>query len=92
VTIFASGAGGLNSSLPEGSIPSQPVGGPVMPVAVTLNSRSLEALYAGNAPGLVVYKSAAGRSGGIHFDGKAVSQPQLLPAPDLRPPPTAQEI
>jgi uncharacterized protein (TIGR03437 family) len=54
VTIFASGAGGLNSSLPEGSIPGQPVGGPVLPVAVTLNNRSLEVLYAGNAPGLVV--------------------------------------
>ena len=54
VTIFASGAGGLNRSQQEGSIPSQPVGGPVLPVAVTLNNRSLEVLYAGNAPGLVV--------------------------------------
>jgi uncharacterized protein (TIGR03437 family) len=54
VTIFASGAGGLNRSLPDGSIPGEPVGGPVLPVAVTLNNRSLEVAYAGNAPGLVV--------------------------------------
>jgi uncharacterized protein (TIGR03437 family) len=54
VTIFASGAGRSSSSLPEGSIPSQPAGGPVLPVAVMLNNRSLEVLYAGNAPGLVV--------------------------------------
>ena len=54
VTIFASGAGGLYSSQPEGSIPSEPGGGPVLPVAVLLNNRSLEVLYAGNAPGLVI--------------------------------------
>lgn len=54
VSIFASGAGSLRSSQPEGSIPSQPGDGPVLPVAVLLNNRSLEVLYAGNAPGLVV--------------------------------------
>ena len=54
ITIFASGAGGLYSSQPEGSIPSEPGGGPVLPVAVLLNNRSLEVLYAGNAPGLVI--------------------------------------
>jgi uncharacterized protein (TIGR03437 family) len=54
VTIFASGAGGLRSSPPDGSIPSEAGGGPVLPVAVLLNNRSLEVLYAGNAPGLVI--------------------------------------
>ncbi len=54
VTIFASGAGGLHSSQPDGSIPSEAGGGPVLPVAVLLNNRSLEVLYAGNAPGLVI--------------------------------------
>jgi uncharacterized protein (TIGR03437 family) len=54
VTIFASGAGGLYSSQPDGSIPSQPVGGPILPMAVLVNNRSLEVLYAGNAPGLVI--------------------------------------
>ena len=54
ITIFASGAGGLRSSPPDGSIPSEAGGGPVLPVAVLLNNRSLEVLYAGNAPGLVI--------------------------------------
>src|ERR1039457_7445058 len=47
-------AAGLRSSPPDGSIPSEAGGGPVLPVAVLLNTRSLEVLYAGNAPGLVI--------------------------------------
>jgi uncharacterized protein (TIGR03437 family) len=53
VTIFASGSGLMSSSLPDGSIPQNIAGGPVLPVAVVHNNRSLEVLYAGNSPGLV---------------------------------------
>jgi len=54
VTIFASGAGSLYSSQSEGSISTEPAGWAGLAVAVLLNNRCLEVLYAGNAPGLVI--------------------------------------
>jgi uncharacterized protein (TIGR03437 family) len=54
VTVFASGAGLLTYRPPDGTIASGAVASPILPVAVLLNNRSLEVLYAGNAPGLVV--------------------------------------
>jgi uncharacterized protein (TIGR03437 family) len=53
VTIFASGAGLSFNQQPNGSIASARVTRPIQPVAVLFNDRSLEILYAGNAPGLV---------------------------------------
>ena len=54
VTIFASGAGLLYNQPADGSIPTVPASTPILPVAVLLNNRSIEVLYAGNAPSLVV--------------------------------------
>ncbi|MDE3165934.1 MAG: SBBP repeat-containing protein [Acidobacteriota bacterium] len=54
VTVFASGAGLLNWRPADGTIASGTVGAPIQPVAVLAGNRSLEVLYAGIAPGLVV--------------------------------------
>jgi uncharacterized protein (TIGR03437 family) len=54
VTIFASGAGTLLRAFTDGSAPAELVGGPVLPVSVLLNGRSIEVTYAGNSPGQLV--------------------------------------
>ena len=54
VTVYASGAGLLNNAPQDGSIPATATSVPVLPVTVLFNNRSLEVLYAGNAPTLVV--------------------------------------
>lgn len=54
VTIYASGTGLLYNPRPDGLISTGPSSLPVLPVAVFLNNRSLEVLYAGTAPGLVI--------------------------------------
>ena len=54
VTIFASGSGTLYNQQADGSISNGPTSAPILPVAVLLNNRSLEVLYAGSATGLVI--------------------------------------
>jgi uncharacterized protein (TIGR03437 family) len=54
ITIFASGAGLSFNQQPDGSISQVPVTRPIQPLAVLFNDRSLEVVYAGNAPGLVI--------------------------------------
>lgn len=53
VTIFASGAGSPANPPPDGSIATVLGFGPMLPVTVLLNRRSVEVTYAGAAPGLV---------------------------------------
>jgi uncharacterized protein (TIGR03437 family) len=54
VTIFASGPGRLFGQQVDGSITGEATSVPILPVAVLQENRSLEVLYAGNAPGLVL--------------------------------------
>lgn len=54
VSIFASGAGLLSNRPADGSVPTTITSTPIQPVTILLNNRSLEVLYAGNSPGLVV--------------------------------------
>lgn len=57
VTLYASGAGLLTNPPPDGSIAALPLNfftpRPLLPIAVLMDGRSLEILYAGPAPGLV---------------------------------------
>jgi uncharacterized protein (TIGR03437 family) len=58
VTLYASGAGLLSQSPPDGSLsplPFNPFGPrPLQPVALLADGLSLELLYAGGAPGLII--------------------------------------
>ena len=64
LTMYLSGAGALNQSLPDGSVASNPAPSPVAPVSITeLGVGTLfgecpnvtqQVLYAGGSPGLVV--------------------------------------
>ncbi len=53
VTVWGTGAGALYGIYTDGEIVSTQLSAPALPVAVLVNSLSLEVLYGGSAPGMV---------------------------------------